>query len=111
MITCLQQQILEKNERKKEEEEIKDLHAQILKADTGEFEESEKRRRELRKTIYRKYGEQLRDQIRSIRSIKADEDGSMNADEIKMNRDLIEIVEKVLREESDVCSNGNSKAC
>jgi hypothetical protein len=108
MISTLHQQIREKNDRNKEEDELKDLHAQILKADTSEFEESEKKRRELRKKIYCKYREQLRDQIQNVRSVRAAEDGSMNDDEIKMNRDLIEVVEKVLREESIVGSNSNA---
>jgi len=108
MLETLNEQIAEKKERKKEENEMKELHAQILQADTAEFQEYENRRRELQKKIYRKYREQLRDQIQNIRENRKREDGSMNEEEIRMNRDLIEVVEKVLREESVVGLHDNS---
>ena len=99
MARTVQEQIEEKRSRKMEDDELRNMHAHILKLDTIEFDKSEAQRKEITKRLYRKYRQQLLEQISHNAHREKAHEEYMNAEEIKLNRDLIEVVEKTLRDE------------
>lgn len=105
MIDMLHSQMTEKHSRKREEAELRNLHASILKADTDAFQASERERKTLQKKLYTRYRDQLKEQIDEIRTRKAKEGDSMTPEEVRLNSDLIAVVEKVLRDESITVGN------
>jgi hypothetical protein len=100
MIRMLQEQIAEKHSRKREEAQLRELHSSILKADTAAFERTERDKKMSRRATFLKYREQLREQISQSRSLKATADDKMTEEEIRLNSDLIAVVERVLRDDS-----------
>lgn len=99
MKDMLRSQVEEKRQRQKEESELKEIHAQILKLDTDEFQRSERERLELKKRLISKYKEQLHAQVASMKNRRMYDKDEMNHREIALNRDLIEVVERVMRDE------------
>ena len=99
MKDMLRSQVEEKRQRQKEESELKEIHAQILKLDTDEFQRSERERLELKKQLISKYKEQLHAQVESMKNRRMYERDEMNQREIALNRDLIGVVERVMRDE------------
>ena len=99
MKETLRQQVEEKASRKVEEAELRNLHAQILRLDTNDFEQSEQERRAIKKKLVSRYTEQLNAQVASLKQKRQLDKDEMSRDEILLNRDLIGVVEKVLRDE------------
>ena len=99
MIRTLEEQVAEKLARKQEEDEIKNMHAEILKLDSAEFAKYENQRKELTKKLHNKYKEQLLKQIALHKEKNKTDEECMNTEEFKINRDLIEVVEKTLHED------------
>lgn len=99
MKDMLRSQVEEKRQRQKEESELKEIHAQILKLDTDEFQRSERERLELKKQLISKYKEQLHAQVESMKNRRMYDRDEMNQREIALNRDLIGVVERVMRDE------------
>jgi len=102
MITMLQEQMAEKHSRKREEAQLRELHSSILKAETASYERAEKDKKKARRNAFLKYRDQLREQITQSLSRKAATHDNMTQEEIRLNSDLIAVVEKVLREEPNI---------
>ena len=98
MRATLRLQLEEKEGRKKEEKEIRDLHAQILRLDSQDFSKSEEERRTLRRKLVDTYKQQLDAQMASLTVRRNADKGEMSKSEVLMNKDLIAVVEKVLTE-------------
>ena len=108
MITTLHEQMKEKDNRKREDADLRDLHAVILKADTKAYEASELGKMRERRDKYRRYRDQLREQIHEARSKRTKEGESMTLEEVRLNSDLIAVVEKILRDESVITDNNRA---
>ena len=99
MKETLRKQVEEKEARKKEEAELRDLHAKILKLDSQEYLKSEDERRTLRKRLVSAYKHQLDAQMNSVNQRRTADRDEMSKDEIAMNKDLISVVEKALSDQ------------
>jgi hypothetical protein len=99
MKRTLAQQIQEKERRQREEAELREIHAQILRLDSEEFIKSEKERQELRRKLVSKYKQQLNEQIKASTNRNEVKKDGMSQQEILLNRDLIDVVERLLKDE------------
>ena len=103
MINMLHKQMAEKADRRREDAELRGLHASILRADTQAFKDTENAKRNQRKDLYRRYREQLQEQIENSKNYKARAEDTMTKEEIKLNKELIAVVEKILGDANSEC--------
>ena len=96
MREALQNQISEKEARKREEEDLRKVHAQILQNDTASFEQSEAAHIQSRRRRLRQHQTDLRKQVELALQKRKMDQNELNKDEILINRELIELVESTL---------------
>lgn len=96
MKRTLDKQTQEKETRKREDSELKEIHARILQLDTEQFRSSEAERLQLRRKLVTKYRQQLDSQVAGMKKREQLDRDEMSRDEILLNRELIELVETVL---------------
>jgi hypothetical protein len=99
MKETLRKQVEENEARKKEEVDLRELHAEILKLDSQEYLKSEDERRKLRKRLVSAYRQQLDAQMNSVNRRRTADRDEMSKGEIAMNKDLISVVEKALSDQ------------
>jgi hypothetical protein len=96
LVSNLKKQMDEKINRLREEEEMRRLHATVLKSDLDEYQHSEEERARRRKAEMRAYRQELDHQVESRQKSKHSLGDEMNAAEMQINRELIQLVESVL---------------
>merc|ERR1711959_603504 len=90
-------QMSEKDEKKEQALELKRLQASILEADTQEYMQMEKQKAHDRRVRNIEHRIQLEDQI-ADRAAEVVRKYAMSGAEIKMNRQLLDLVDKTLKE-------------
>merc|ERR1719387_1629770 len=93
-------QMAEKDEKKEQALELKRLQASILEADTQEYMQMEKQKSQDRRIRNIDHRVELEDQI-AVRAQEPMRKYAMSGAEIKMNRQLLELVDKTLQERDD----------
>merc|ERR1719316_2072955 len=93
-------QMAEKDEKKEQALELKRLQASILEADTQEYMQMEKQKSVDRRVRNIDHRIELEDQI-AVRAQEPARKYAMSGAEIKMNRQLLELVDKTLQERDD----------
>jgi hypothetical protein len=102
MKDALQKQIAHKDARRKEEEELQNIHSRILRLDTELFNKSETDKQLSRQERLRKYKEELRQQIEQVHRSRKSRLDALSNQELLMNRELMELVEATLQEPRDL---------
>merc|ERR1711959_861267 len=90
-------QMAEKDEKKEQALELKRLQASILEADTQEYMQMEKQKSEDRRTRNVEHRIELEEQI-ADRAAEVVRKYAMSGAEVKMNRQLLDLVDKTLKE-------------
>jgi len=93
------QQMAEKENRKQETEKLKDLHSAVYKADGDEYRMMEEEKVKNRQQRNMENRQELEKQIEAR---KASKKKQMSSSEISMNIDLINVVEKTLKERDQI---------
>ena len=102
-LAVLEKQLEEKEEAKRRANEIKALHAKILAEDSQDFLIQQQRKDQLRKTQLANHRQALEDQIAQKRAIKeAEKTLKMNPQEKLINRELVAVVDRTLKERPPV---------
>merc|ERR1719159_1615748 len=83
-------QMAEKDDKKRQTERLKQLQAQILEVDTQEYKEIEEQKVKDRKEKYRLHGLEIEHQI-AVNNAK-------NETEMKLNKGLLDLVDRTLDE-------------
>ncbi len=96
MTSTLKKQIEDKDKRRREEDELRKIHARILHKDATSFDEAEAEKLRARKDRLKKYQEQLKEQIDEGRLKQKSQRDELSIQEILINRELIEVVEATL---------------
>lgn len=95
----LQKQMQEKYERKDDDKQLQMIQAQILKSDTEEYNEIEKRKEELKRIMAEEHSKQVEKQIEWKRAQKATR---LSKAEIEMNKPLLRLVKKTIAEKNEL---------
>merc|ERR1712224_364220 len=90
-------QMAEKDEKKEQDLELKRLQASILEADTQEYMQMEKQKSHDRRTRNVEHRIELEEQI-ADRAAEVVRKYAMSGAEVKMNRQLLDLVDKTLKE-------------
>merc|ERR1719263_1633841 len=96
-------QMAEKDEKKEQALELKRLQSSILEADTQEYMQMEKQKSQDRRVRNIEHRIQLEDQI-AERAKEPARKYAMSGAEVKMNRQLLDLVDKTLQERDDYLS-------
>jgi len=91
-------QMAEKDEKKRQALELKRLQAAILEADTQEYVEIEKRRAEERRSMNVEHRKELERHIATRSRQDMEDKFCMSAEEIRMNKQLLQVVDRTLKE-------------
>mmetsp|Transcript_52191 Transcript_52191/g.138255 ORF Transcript_52191/g.138255 Transcript_52191/m.138255 type:complete len:93 (+) Transcript_52191:1380-1658(+) len=86
----------EKEEKNRQEQELKELHAKVMEADTQDYLEAERRKQEERREInirHRKELERLMDMQKRSQVVNKDQ---MSLEESKINKRLLQVVDRTL---------------
>merc|ERR1711985_19910 len=97
-------QMAEKDEKKGQALELKRLQASILEADTQEYMQMEKQKSQDRRSRNIEHRIELEDQI-ADRAAEVTRKYAMSGAEVKMNRQLLDLVDKTLKERDDYISS------
>merc|ERR1711985_158191 len=97
-------QMAEKDEKKGQAMELKRLQASILDADTQEYMQMEKQKSQDRRVRNVEHRIELEDQI-ADRAAEVTRKYAMSGAEVKMNRQLLDLVDKTLKERDDYISS------
>merc|ERR1711985_62372 len=97
-------QMAEKDEKKGQALELKRLQASILEADTQEYMQMEKQKSHDRRMRNVEHRIELEDQI-ADRAAEVTRKYAMSGAEVKMNRQLLDLVDKTLKERDDYISS------
>merc|ERR1711977_201551 len=89
-------QMAEKDEKKGQALELKRLQASILEADTQEYMQMEKQKSQDRRSRNIEHRIELEDQI-ADRAAEVTRKYAMSGAEVKMNRQLLDLVDKTLK--------------
>jgi hypothetical protein len=92
-------QMAEKDERKRQALELKRLQATILEVDTNEYNEMESKKAVNRRLKNVEHRLELEQQIYAKQQVKQ---AAMSESEIKMNAQLLELVDKTLKERDNL---------
>jgi len=94
-------QMEEKEARKAQAVQLKGLQARILEEDTKEYMDMEKQRSLERHRLNLEHRLELDEQIRRKKQMTAEFKYCMSENEVSMNKQLLEVVEKTLKERDD----------
>jgi hypothetical protein len=94
-------QVQEKKGRKKEEKQLQDIQAEILKHDTEEFKQIEKVKQTEKRNMFLEHRKELEQQIRYRQNLSFP---TMSQDEMKMNAPLLSLVSSSLSEREQLLS-------
>merc|ERR1719428_1495442 len=89
----LQKQMQEKNGRKDDEKQLQMIQAAILRSDTEEYNEIERRKEEMKRTMAEEHSKEVTKQIEWKRAQKST---SMSRHEIDMNKPLLHLVTRTM---------------
>jgi hypothetical protein len=96
MLDTLKRQIKEKEARKREETELKEIHSHILRSDSQHYSETEAAAMRARKQKLREYQHELRLQIKEASNRSINERDELTKTEISMNKELLQLVDSLI---------------
>ena len=104
MVASLQQQVQDKQVKKHHDDQLKTVHAMILREDSEVYKGEEERRRQDRLNKLKAYKVELEHQIAQKRDRKIVGKDEMTETEARINKNLLQVVERVMHEKevSDV---------
>merc|ERR1712139_69388 len=94
-------QMEEKEARKAQAVQLKGLQARILEEDTKEYMDMEKQRSLERHRLNLEHRLELDEQMRRKKQMTQEFEYCMSENEVSMNKQLLEVVEKTLKERDD----------
>jgi len=96
MLDTLKRQIKEKEARKREETELKEIHSHILRSDSQHYSETEAAAMRARKQKLREYQHELRLQIKEASNRSINERDQLTKTEISMNKELLQLIDSLI---------------
>merc|ERR1719428_2695718 len=95
----LQKQMQEKNGRKDDEKQLQMIQAAILRSDTEEYNDIERRKEEMKRVMAEEHAKEVTKQIEWKRAQKVT---SMSRHEIDMNKPLLHLVTRTTASRDDM---------